>query len=95
METADDPKYGINTNDDTLDDTKEEGLLDASEEVDLKEDASSIARDGLTTLHLTAYSVGHFCNDLCAAMWFVYLAWYLQRVVGLSEHIAGLCMLSG
>ena len=29
-----------------------------------------------------AYSVGHFYNDLCAAMWFSYLLVYLQYLLG-------------
>ena len=52
-------------------------------------------RDGLTPTNVAAYSVGHFFNDLCAAMWFVYLLWYLKSVVGLSATVAGSCLLSG
>jgi Na+/melibiose symporter-like transporter len=50
---------------------------------------STLKRDGLTPLHVNAYSVGHFNNDLCAAMWFVYLAWYLNKVVGLDADVTG------
>ena len=44
---------------------------------------------------LAGYSVGHFANDLCASMWFIYLSYYLISVVGLSSNVAGLCLLSG
>jgi len=40
-------------------------------------------RDGLDTVHIWAYSVGHFNNDLCASMWFIYLSYYLIYVVNL------------
>lgn len=52
-------------------------------------------RDGVTTLVLSGYSVGHFANDLCASMWFIYLSQYLLNVVGLDPGTAGLCLLSG
>ena len=42
-----------------------------------------------------AYSVGHFNNDLCAAQWFVYLSWYINKVVKLSPELTGYCLLSG
>lgn len=41
-------------------------------------------RDGVTKVVLSAYSVGHFANDLCASMWFIYLSYYLLDVVKLS-----------
>ena len=41
-------------------------------------------RDGVTTVVLSAYSVGHFANDLCASMWFIYLSYYLLKVVKLE-----------
>jgi len=46
-------------------------------------------------MHIAAYSVGHFNNDLCAAQWFVYLSWYINKVVCLSPKLTGLCLLSG
>jgi Na+/melibiose symporter-like transporter len=52
-------------------------------------------RDGLSSVHEWAYSTGHFNNDLCAAMWFVYLTWYVNNVVGLTPAISGLVLLSG
>ena len=55
----------------------------------------TIPRDGVTTRVLAAYSVGHFANDLCASMWFIYLSYYLVYVVELSENVAGLALLSG
>ena len=54
-----------------------------------------MVRDGVTSVVLAGYSVGHFANDLCASMWFIYLSYYLLNVVGLSSSIAGLCLLSG
>ena len=44
---------------------------------------------------LSAYSVGHFANDLCASMWFIYLSYYLLYVAELPENIASLALLSG
>ena len=52
-------------------------------------------RDGLKQLDINAYSVGHVFNDLCASMWFVYLTWYVNTVVHLSDNVSGLCVLSG
>jgi hypothetical protein len=52
-------------------------------------------RDGLSMIHVSAYSVGNFNNDLCAAMSFFYLSWYLNNVVGLSPTVAGQCLFSG
>ncbi len=62
---------------------KEELLEPASSNKDNNPDF--MKRDGMTNTHLAAYSVGHFSNDLCAAMWFFYLSWYLTRVVKLDE----------
>ena len=53
------------------------------------------SRDGVTTRVLSAYSVGHFANDLCASMWFIYLSYYLLYVADLPENIASLALLSG
>jgi hypothetical protein len=50
---------------------------------------ASARRDGLETKHVAAYSIGHFNNDLCAAMWFVYLSWYLNKVVKLDKGVTG------
>jgi Na+/melibiose symporter-like transporter len=52
-------------------------------------------RDALGDKEVAGYSVGHVNNDLCACMWFVYLTWYLENVVGLDSNIVGLCLLSG
>jgi hypothetical protein len=54
-----------------------------------------IKRDGLERRHVIAYSIGHFNNDLCAVMWFVYLSWYLKEVIDLSPHITAAATLSG
>ena len=37
--------------------------------------------DGLNKTHFWAYGVGHFVNDLVAAVWFNYLFYYLKKVV--------------
>ena len=52
-------------------------------------------RDALGNQEVAAYSVGHFNNDLCASMWFIYLTWYVANVVGLDPKWTGLCLLSG
>lgn len=39
--------------------------------------------------------MGHFLNDLCASMWFIYLNYYLIYVVGLSQGVAAAALLSG
>jgi GPH family glycoside/pentoside/hexuronide:cation symporter len=46
-------------------------------------------------MHIWAYTVGHFNNDLCAAMWFVFLTYYLKEVVGLDKEVMGYAMLCG
>lgn len=46
-------------------------------------------------MHVLAYSIGHFCNDLCASMWFVYLTWYIKNVVGASDEVTAGSILSG
>jgi len=48
---------------------------------DTEEKVDPIIRDGVTAVVLAAYSVGHFANDLCASMWFIYLSYYLLNVV--------------
>ena len=58
-------------------------------------DTDELQRDGMKTIHISAYSVGHFNNDLCASMWFVYLSWYINKVVNLDANLTGLCLLSG
>lgn len=52
-------------------------------------------RDGMSDNQIWAYSVGHFNNDLCASMWFIYLTYYLQYVVGLTPQVAASAQLSG
>lgn len=54
-----------------------------------------MVRDGVTASVLMGYSVGHFANDACASMWFIYLSYYLIYVVDLPQNISGLCLLSG
>jgi len=59
-----------------------ENLLDSDsnvDKVDIHENLSeSMKRDGLESIHVTAYSLGHLFNDLCASCWFVYFTWYLK-----------------
>ena len=55
----------------------------------------AIPRDGVNMRVLSAYSVGHFANDLCASMWFIYLSYYLLYVAQVSPNIASLALLSG
>lgn len=37
--------------------------------------------DGLSKLHIWAYGVGHFINDLVAACWFNYLFFFLKKII--------------
>lgn len=39
--------------------------------------------------------MGHFNNDLCASMWFIYLTYYLTYIVELQPNIVALALLSG
>lgn len=57
--------------------------------------SATMDRDGLTPIKVWAYSVGHFNNDLCASMWFIYLTYYLVYVVHLEPPVAGAAVLSG
>jgi len=38
---------------------------------------------------------GHVLNDFCASMWFFYLLFYLEKVVGFSSSNAAILMLFG
>ena len=55
----------------------------------------TMQRDGLERSHLGAYSVGHVYNDLCATMWFSYLLYFLQNVIGLGSTESGMAILAG
>ena len=59
------------------------------------EDPHNMRRDGLLQRHIYAYMVGHFNNDLCASMWFIYLTYFLTYVVELPSDIVALALLSG
>ena len=65
------------------------------EVMEKKIDIEELDRDAMGSTETIAYSVGHFNNDLCAAQWFVYLSWYINKVVGLDPNLTGLCLLSG
>jgi Na+/melibiose symporter-like transporter len=58
-------------------------------------DLMAMTRDGLSQTQINAYKVGHFFNDLCASMWFIYLTYYLTYVVELPSKIVALALLSG
>lgn len=60
-----------------------------------RQQLKEMKRDGLQTRHVAAYAVGHYSNDLCSAMWFFYLSWYIEKVVKLESTITATCMLSG
>ena len=49
----------------------------------------------MTDTEIRAYSVGHFMNDLCAALWMMYLNYYLLYVVGLTQGVAAAVFLTG
>jgi len=49
--------------------------------------------DALTKLHVWAYGIGHFVNDLVAACWFNYLFFFLKKVV--ETDAAAAAILSG
>ncbi len=46
--------------------------------------------DALGRIHIWAYGVGHFVNDLVAACWFNYLLYFLNKVVGTPAAPAAL-----
>lgn len=41
--------------------------------------------DILTRVQVIAYGVGHFLNDLTAAIWFFYLLFYLKNVAPVGD----------
>ena len=51
-------------------------------------DPSKAKLDALTTIHIAAYSVGHFLNDLTAAIWFNYLLFYMKNIA-LTDIVVG------
>ena len=51
--------------------------------------------DGLSTLSVWAYSVGHVYNDLWWTIWFMYLLYFLIDVVKASPSVATIAILSG
>jgi len=46
-------------------------------------------RDSLKNAHCWAYGMGHFLNDLCAAMWFNFLLYYLTDINIVDERNPG------
>ena len=52
-------------------------------------------RDGMTRVHVSAYAVGHFSNDLYITFIYFYLAWFLGKVGGVSSTVVAWCALSG
>jgi len=75
--------------------TTHEKLFSERMEVMEKVDPKNLKRDGLTPVHVAAYSVGHFINDLTVAQWFIYCPWYLKNIVGLEKSTVGRCLLLG
>ena len=55
--------------------------------------------DILEKRHVWGYSIGHFFNDLTAAIWFNYLLLYLKSINPIDDqdpgYYAGIVMLSG
>lgn len=49
----------------------------------------------LTYFQRVAYGFGHVFNDLCAAMWFSYLLFYLQIILQMKATIAGTLLMIG
>ena len=49
--------------------------------------------DGITRMHIIAYGIGHFINDLCSTCWFTYLLFFLEVVV--KTPAASAAILSG
>jgi Na+/melibiose symporter-like transporter len=89
-----------NTSNTPLGELKESLLNENDESLEIPLDSSEVGdmpskRDSLGNKEVAAYALGHVNNDLCACMWFVYLTWYLNNVVGLSDSLTGLCLLSG
>jgi Na+/melibiose symporter-like transporter len=84
---------------DCVDGSTQDVLIDTEAEKGSKQQSfvlpDNFKRDKIEGPVLLGYSVGHFANDLCASMWFIYLSYYLLYVVGLSENVSGLCLLSG
>ena len=59
------------------------------------EDESNTLRDGMNRSRMFAYAIGHFSNDLCASMWFIYQSYYYLNVLKLSNQVTGFALLSG
>lgn len=68
---------------------------DRSQKETLLQTEESNVRDGLSDMQMRAYKSGHFNNDLCASMWFIYLTYYLTYVVGLDSQVVAGALLSG
>ena len=75
--------------------TKENVFSKRESDPMMEKKSGSMMRDGLTPRHVWAYSVGHFNNDLCASMWFVYLTYYLIEVVKVDKTVGAASVLSG
>jgi Na+/melibiose symporter-like transporter len=54
-----------------------------------------IERDGLGMFEVWAYAVGHLSNDLFSGVLYVYMSWYLIKVVKLDAYLTGLVFLIG
>jgi Na+/melibiose symporter-like transporter len=74
----------------------EESLLNPANQSELEK----VQLDTLTKLETIGYSLGHFQNDLCAALWFNYLLYFMKNVVFADDKensgfYAGIVLLSG
>jgi len=80
---------------DRLNETAEPHSNENQKDTLLQKNEESNARDGLSDMQMRAYKSGHFNNDLCASMWFIYLTYYLTYVVGLDSQVVAGALLSG
>lgn len=51
--------------------------------------------DGCTCLRTFCYGLGHVYNDLCAAIWFSYMLFYLQIILEVESTTAGTLVMIG
>lgn len=77
-----------------MDELKEESKAPKRESVKIRESQAK-NRDVMERSHIWAYSVGHLNNDLGAAVFSVYMTYYLISVVQLDPTMTGLVFLIG
>ncbi len=64
-------------------------MRDNTEEIKSSLTGHPSPHDGLTRCSVAAYALGHVYNDLCAAVWFNYLLFYVTKVVGIPPQYSG------